>query len=129
MQLRIVTPRRVCLDRPVMRIVAEAPDGSFGMLPRHIDFVTQLIPGLIAYQEAGGTERFAGIDHGTLVKCGEEVLVSARNVILGDDLLDIQRRVQEEFRVGDESERATRAAFARLEAQLVRRFLTLEEPA
>jgi F-type H+-transporting ATPase subunit epsilon len=33
MRLEVITPMAVCVDRPVRRIVAEAPDGHFGMLP------------------------------------------------------------------------------------------------
>lgn len=33
MQLRIVTPTTIALDGEVLRIVAEAPNGAFGLLP------------------------------------------------------------------------------------------------
>ena len=46
MSLKIVLPTRVLLDVKIRKIVAEAVDGAFGVLPRHIDFVAALRPGL-----------------------------------------------------------------------------------
>ena len=129
MRLKIVTPDRIAMDEPVNRIVAEGPDGAFGMLPRHVDFVTQLVPGILVYEDHGGGERYAGINSGTLVKCGAQVLVSARNAVLSDDLEQLRRRVSAEFRQVEESERAARAALARLEAHMVRRFRELDQRA
>lgn len=127
MRLKVITPNRIVLDEPVQRIVAEGPDGAFGMLPRHIDFVTQLVPGIVVYDN--GREHYAGINSGTLVKCGEDVLVSTRNAVLSDDLETLRRRVDREFRQLDQTERAARAALVRLEAQMVRRLRELDQPA
>lgn len=127
MRLRLITPRRICVDRLVNRIVAESPEGSFGLLPQHIDFVSQLVAGLLIFEDESGRERYAGIDAGTLVKCGDDVLVSTHNAILGDDLGSLQQRVQEDFRTMDDNERTARSAMARLEAQMVRRFMELDE--
>lgn len=127
MQLRIVTPIRVALDMPVAKLTAEAPNGAFGLLPRHVDFVSQLVTGILAYTPEGGPERFAALNGGTLVKCGDAVTVSTRNAILGDDLNTLQQKVREEFREITEHEREARAALARLEAGMVRRFIELEE--
>ncbi len=129
MRLKIIMPSRVCLDIPVRRVVAEAPDGSFGMLPRHIDYVSQLAPGIVVFEDQDGQERYAAINSGTLVKCGDDVLVSTRNAILGDDLEGLQQRVGLEFRAIGETERTARSALARLEAEIVRRFQNLEHPA
>ena len=126
MRLRIVTPREIRLDVAVRRIVAEAPDGAFGMLPNHIDYVSQLAAGLIVYEDTDGRERYVGLTQGTLVKQGEEVLVSTRNAILGDDPAAVRARVAEEFRRIEETERAERAALARLELELVRQFRELD---
>ena len=129
MRLKIVTPRQILLDTEVNRLVAEAPEGSFGMLPNHIDFVSQLVPGILTYETTNGEEHYAGVQSGTLVKCAEEVLVSTRNAILGTDLESLQHRVKEDVRKLDETERAARSALARLEAQMVRRFLDMEQSA
>jgi F-type H+-transporting ATPase subunit epsilon len=115
----------VCVDRPVRRIVAEAPDGFFGMLPRHVDVVAELVPGILLYETADGAERFVAVNAGTLVKCGDDVRVAVRGAIDGDDLTALRARVEADFRGRDEAERDARAALARLEAGMVRRFRDL----
>ena len=130
MRLEVITPETVCLDREVRRIVAEAPDGYFGMLPNHGDFLTELVPGILIYEPAGGgdagEDRFVAVQSGTLVKCGAHVRVAVRSAIEGDDLAWLRERVETEFRQHDEDERAARAALARLEASMIRRFRDLE---
>lgn len=127
MQLEIVTPTRVALDMQVTKINTEAPNGAFGLLPRHVDFISQLVTGILSFTPEDGPERFAALNGGTLVKCGDKVTVSTRNAILGDDLEALQTRVREEFRQITEHEREARAALARLEAGMVRRFMELGE--
>lgn len=128
MRLRIVTPGERLLDANVEKVIAEAPNGSFALLPRHIDFATALRPGVLIYQSPGGDERFIGHDAGTLVKCGDEVLVAILSAVAGDDLATLQSRVENVFLQLDEQERASRAALARLEAGLIRTFIELEAP-
>jgi F-type H+-transporting ATPase subunit epsilon len=127
MRLELVTPLMRALSLPVRRIVAEAPNGAFGMLPRHADFVSALVPGILVYEPEDGAERYAAVNGGTLVKCADEVLVATRNAILGDDLEHLQARVREEFLQIDETERAARSALARLEAGMIRRFAELTQ--
>jgi len=126
MRLEVITPARDCLDLQVRRIVAEAPDGHFGILPGHGDFVTELVPGILVYEPEEGTERFVAVHSGTLVKCGPHVRVAARSAIEGSDLSWLRERVETEFRQQDDDERAARAALARLEAGMIRRFRDLE---
>ncbi|SDJ38275.1 F0F1 ATP synthase subunit epsilon [Lutimaribacter saemankumensis] len=125
MRLEVITPMAVCVDRPVRRIVAEGPDGCFGLLPGHIDFVSALVPGILLYETEDSAERFVAVNSGTLVKCGAEVRVAVRGAVEGDDLGALRARVEAEFRKHDEEERDARAALARLEAGMVRRFRDL----
>lgn len=128
MRLRVITPARVCVDCRVTRIVAEAPEGFFGMLPHHSDFVTELVPGVLVFEhEDGGADRFVAINSGTLVKCGEDVRVAVRGALEGDDLTLLRDRVETEFRRQDEDERDARAALTRLEATMIRRLRDLEK--
>ncbi len=125
MRLEVITPMAVRVDRPVARIVAESPDGFFGMLPGHIDLVSELVPGILLYETAEGTERFVAVNSGTLVKCGDVVRVAVRGAIEGDDLAELRARVEADFHKRDEDERDARAALARLEASMIRRFRDL----
>ncbi|GIW83181.1 MAG: F0F1 ATP synthase subunit epsilon [Gemmatales bacterium] len=126
-RLKVLLPNEVFLDCPVRKIVAEAANGHFCLLPRHIDFVAALVPGLMAFEDEGGAEVFLAIDEATLVKCGLEVLVSTRAAVRGGDLGQLQSIVEEQFKVLDERERQARSAAARLEAGLVRRFMEFDK--
>ena len=127
MRLEIVTPLQIGLDMPVARIVTEGPDGSFGLLPHHIDFVSPIVPGILVYEDLHGREHYAAVDSGTLVKCGELVRVATRSAILGDDLDTLEVEMKRQFRLENESEREARSALARLEAQMIRHFLDPEK--
>jgi F-type H+-transporting ATPase subunit epsilon len=126
MQLSVLLPERVVLERPARKIVAEGESGSFGLLPRHIDFTESLVPGILSFVDADSDEEvFLAVDEGVLVKCGREVLVSVRNAVLGPELGTLEQTVRERFQRVTEHERAMRSALAKLEADVVRRFLEI----
>jgi len=125
MNLRVLLPFRVFADEAgVARIVAETPGGSFGILPRRLDCVAALVPGILVYETEGGEERYAAVDEGVLVKAGPEVLVSVRRAMAGTDLDRLRRAVEEEYETLDEHERQASSVTAKLEIGLLRRFAT-----
>jgi F-type H+-transporting ATPase subunit epsilon len=126
MKLKLLLPTEVLIDREVTKVIAEAENGFFCLLPRHVDFAAALVPGLLAFVPEEGQEEYAAVDEGILVKCGPEVLVSTQNAVLGPDLGQLRRMVEEQFQLLDERERMTRSALAQLEANFVRRFIDLE---
>jgi F-type H+-transporting ATPase subunit epsilon len=127
MQLKLLLPAEVLVERPVIKVIAEAENGSFCLEPRHVDFVAALVPGLLIFVEPDDTEVVAAVDEGVLVKCGREVLVSTPRAVVGGALEELRRTVEQRFQVMDEHERLARTALARLEAGVVRRFIELEE--
>lgn len=127
MRLRILLPTEVLVDATVIKVIAEAENGSFCLLPRHIDFVAALVPGLLIYSDADDNEGYAAVDSGVLVKCGRDVSVSTFNGVQGPDLGELQALIDERFVDLDEHERKARTALARLEAGTLRRFRDLQE--
>jgi F-type H+-transporting ATPase subunit epsilon len=125
--LKVLLPNEVFLNREVTKVMAEAENGHFCLLPRHVDFVAALVPGLLMFEDADREEHFIAIDEGALVKCGDEILVSTRSAASGGDLGELQNVVDEQFEVLDERERMARSASARLEAGLVRRFMEFDK--
>jgi F-type H+-transporting ATPase subunit epsilon len=91
MRLRVLLPEQILLDTDVQKVTAEAENGSFGLLPRHADFVTALVPGILTFTPADGREEFLAVDEGILVKCGADVRVSTRNAVLGQELGVLKR--------------------------------------
>jgi len=129
MRLKLSLPERLLVDQRSGQLVAEAENGSFGILPRHVDFVAALVPGILSFWDADGRERFVAVDEGVLVKAGDEVLVAVRDAVLGEDLESLRATVRERFIELDEHARAARSALARLEAGVVRRFIELRQEA
>ena len=123
----ILLPAEVFFDREVAKVVAEAENGSFCLLPRHVDFVAALVPGLLRIFAADGTEEFYAVDEGILVKNKDDITVSTRSAVRVPDLGQARRVVEEKFKALDDREKSARTAAARLEADLVRRFMELRK--
>jgi F-type H+-transporting ATPase subunit epsilon len=129
MRLRILLPTAILTDAPAQKVTALGLHGSFSLLPRHVDFLAALVPGLLAYEPPDGPEAFAAVDGGLLVKYGSDVLVSTGRAVVGDDIATLRDTIEEEFLAVDDRERVTRGIMARLEADFIRRFLDLGDRA
>lgn len=127
MNLKILLPTHILLEKAVVKVIAEAQNGSFCIKPRHVDFVSALVPGLLIYFDEMDQEVFVAVDEGILVKCGDEILVSTRHAVVGKNLQSLKKRVASDFRKLDEHERLARTALSRLEAGMVRHFIDLEK--
>jgi len=126
MRLKVLLPTEVLLEGEVNKVVAEAQNGTFCLLPAHIDFVTALVPGLLPFEDPQGREVFLAVDEGVLVKKGQDVTVSTRNAVRGPDLGRLRETVEEQFKVLDDREKTARSAMAKIEAGFVRRFLEIQ---
>ena len=126
MKLKVLLPAEVLIDEEATRISAEAQNGFFCLLPRHIDFVAALVPGLLSFENGEGDEVFLAVDKGVLVKRGQEVMVSTRNAVRAPDLGKLRQTVEQQFKVLGEREKTARSAMAKIEAGFVRRFLEIQ---
>ena len=127
MNLKILLPFQIFAEKTgVLRIVAETREGSFGLLPRRLDCVAALAPGILIYETESDGEMFVAVDEGVLVKTGPDVLVSVRRAIGGTDLGQLRDAVDREFLALDEHERSVRLAVAKLETAFLRRFATFQ---
>ena len=126
MRLKVVLHAKIFIDREVNKVIAEAGNGHFCILPKHIDFVAALVPGILSF-EYDGKEEFLAIDEGILVKCSSDVRISTRRAISSKDLGTLKQTLEEEFRILDDREKKTRTILAKLELDFARRFLKLRE--
>lgn len=127
MKLKVWAPTEVVFDQEVAKIKAEAENGWFGILPRHVDFVTALVPGILCFELAGKQNGYMAVDHGILVKCGPAVYVSTRSAVPSEDLGTLKEAVTKQFRVQHDKEQAARELEAKLEADLVRQLMQMEK--
>ena len=122
MKRKIYLPSKTLLDTEASKIIAESPEGSFCLLPRHIDCVTALVQGIFSYFDQTGREYFLALNGGILTKQKEYVFVVTRHAVAGE-LGNLLKEVDKMVSVIDEREKTARSAVARLEAGFLRRFM------
>lgn len=125
MKLKILLPAKVLLEEEVEKVTAEAENGFFTILPRHVDFVSALVPSIFTFVPSGGSERYLALDEGILVKQGDQLYVSAARAVQGESLEVLQETVESELKVLGENEKKSRAVMSRLEVDTLRRFSRL----
>lgn len=122
MKLKVFLPTEILLDIDVVKVVSEGPSGSFAILPRHLDIATALVPGIMAYFPSQNQELLMAVNGGILVKQGEILSLATRMAVKGE-LGSLMSTVETFISEVDEKERKARTAVARMEADLVRRFV------
>jgi F-type H+-transporting ATPase subunit epsilon len=126
MKLKVLTPVETVCHESVLGMVAEGEDGSFCLKPRHVDFVSALVPGLLAFIRADdGREEFLAVDRGILMKEGSDVFVSVRQAVRGAAVEELVEVVHTRFLTLDDQEKVVRTAMAKLESDFLRRFMEL----
>jgi F-type H+-transporting ATPase subunit epsilon len=126
MNLKILLPAEIFLNEEVTKVVAEAENGFFCLMSQHVDFTASLVPGIFSYSTDSGEEAYLAVDIGTLVKKGSDILVSTRNAFRSPELGHLKEVVVAQFREIDEREKRARTAAAKLEVDLLRRFMELK---
>ena len=125
--LKILLPFQVFAEKTgVSRIVAETGAGSFGILPRRLDCVAALVPGILTFESETEGEVYTAVDEGVLIKTGPDVFVSVRNAIAGTDLGRLRDAVVKEFLNRDERERKVRSVLAKMESGFIRRLVDIQ---
>lgn len=125
MRLRIITPLAVVIEEEgVLALGAEDASGSFGILPRHADFLTSLTISVVGWKRADATRRFCAVRYGVLtVTGGQEISIATREAILGDDLATLDRTVLARFRADIEAERTEHVESTRLQLNAIRQIM------
>ncbi|MEZ6044009.1 MAG: F0F1 ATP synthase subunit epsilon [Planctomycetaceae bacterium] len=123
MNLKILLPTEILIAQPVSKIIAEAENGSFCLLPKHVDFVSALVPGILTFVDERHCDNYLGVGGGILTKTGSDVRISTIYAVRGDDLGTLRQKVIEHFETMHERERLVRTAMATLEADILRHFV------
>ena len=126
MDLRVLLPEKTYWQGKVKKIVGEDIDGFFCLLPRHIDFVTIMTPGIFFALTEKEEDIYLAINEGILIKANDQVTLSTRGAIKGDNLGILRKEVERNFIKINEQEKGVRNALQKLEADFIRRFLDLE---
>ena len=130
MRLRITTPLAIVVDEDAVQIVtAEDPSGSFGIQPHHADFLTSLTVGVVSWKDSAGARHYCAVHGGVLtVMGGQEVAVTTREAIPGDDLATLDQAIIDRFGADDAAERASRIDSTKLQLQAIRSMVRHLQP-
>jgi F-type H+-transporting ATPase subunit epsilon len=126
MTVRVLLPHReLAMHDDVIRLVADTTAGSHGLLPRRLDVIMVLRPGILTIDTESTGVQYVAVDAGTLVKVGAEVLVSVRRAREGSDLAALRDAVRAEYLAESTEEHDLRAVMSKLETGLLKRFADL----
>ncbi len=125
MQIKLVLPYRTLLDQPVDKITAPGTKGTFQILPKHVDVVWSLQPGILTLTTNNKDAYFA-IQQGTLVKEGDEVSISTFQAVKGETLEKLHQSLMESYQKQDEREKKANEVLIKLETDTIRRFMEIE---
>mgnify|MGYP001611502697 FL=1 len=125
-RLRLVTPGRLLLDEEVDEVTAPGALGEFGVLPKHISFLTLLEVGEMSYKQGG--ERHHLALSGGYAEVLDEVMTVLAGAAEYSDEIDIERaraaRERAEKRMAELSQEDKE--FAASEAALRRALVRLQ---
>jgi F-type H+-transporting ATPase subunit epsilon len=127
MNLKVMLPTGIFLDTPVRSLTAEGVNGAFGLLPRHVDFVTALTSGILSFDDQDGQEHHLAVMEGVLVKKQDRVWVSTHRAVQHTDLSVLHQTLEKEFVRQKEKEELWQTSAARIEAGFIRRFVEFNE--
>lgn len=127
MKLQVVLPTRIFLQREnLSHMSIDTPAGNLGFLPRRLDCVVPISPGILACRRADtATEEFIAVDTGILIKTGSQVFVSVHHAVTSTNLAELEQIIHAEFEQLSEQEKLVRSISAGIETKLVRRFIEL----
>lgn len=126
MNLKLSLPEVLLLDvNNVTQVIVETIHGSMGVLPRRLDGVAVLVPGILVYDLDAGGRQYVAVDEGMLVKMDETVLISVHNALAGEDLDHLQAALLSMQTQRDTEDRDARVEMARVESGLLRRLVSL----
>jgi F-type H+-transporting ATPase subunit epsilon len=125
MRVRIIIPHRTIFDDEADKVTAPGKEGSFQILPKHVDAASSLTAGILTIFQ-GKEETYFAVNQGVLVKEGSTVSISCLQAMKGDSLETLNRTVSESFRKLDEEERRLRDILVKLEVDTLMRFMDID---
>ena len=127
MTLQVFVPSETHGFYDLEAVDVESDIGRLTLLPHHVDCAAALHAGLVRIRAAGGEEHYLGTDGGTLVKMGDQVMVSTPRAVVGRALGEIHEELAERRRRRMKREKEAQKALARLEVELARSVFERED--
>jgi F-type H+-transporting ATPase subunit epsilon len=130
MRLRIITPLSVVIDEDgVLALRADDATGSFGILPRHADFLTSLAICVVSWESSNGMRHYCAVRRGVLsVDGGHDIAIATREAVPGDNLVTLDQTVLARFRADIETQRTEHVESTRLQLHAIRQIMSHLRP-
>jgi len=125
LRIKLTLPYETIIEKEVDKITAPGVEGSFQILPKHIDVVWTLQPGILILS-IDDEDEYIAIDKGVLVKEDDIVYVSSFKAIEGDSLETLNKALSENFKTLDEREKKAQKVLVKLETDTMQRFMEIE---
>ncbi len=111
----------------VVSFVAKDQSGSFGIMPGHERMMTSLQTGLARFRMADQSWRFLALPGGLLYFVGNELYISMRRYLLGEDLKKISLALESELVAEEEKLHSVRESLVRLEEEMLKRMWNMQK--
>ena len=95
LNLKVYVPDRLFLEETILKVKLIGKEGSFTILPKHLDYISSFNDGVLMYLDLENNKRYLAINQGILVKVGREVKLSLFHAIEGSDLNKLKENVKE----------------------------------
>ena len=128
-RLLVVTPDDVVVDRHVVSVRFQQPDGWQGILARHAPYITQLVNGVMMYRLPEEDEpRYLALYGGTLEVQEDMIVVLTSAAEHGDDLVVLAQSILERQAEADALALEAHIEFTKVRTALVRALTNLPPP-
>src|SRR6476661_97307 len=122
--LEIVTPTGTVYSEPVYMVTLPVNEGQIGVYPHHVPVITQIVPGEIIVEYAGG-QRFLAVGEGVVEITADRVAI-VTDMAVAAESIDEARAEEARARaaarlrekISDEEVASVNASLARSLAQL-----------
>ena len=123
---RIITPQAVESVKDISFFRAEDPSGSFGILPRHTEFITALEPST-AIAVIRGKEHYYAFNGGILSFKNNFLTVTAKEFVQSDKLDELAEKIKRSFREKEEKERRFSENIENLQQTFIKKLMEMEK--
>lgn len=127
LELEILVPDGVVLQKQVAAVLATDASGRFGLLSDHETFVTLLSPCVLFHRDERGKESYVAVDGGTLLLEGGHVSVVTREAVVSERLENVADAAAAMLAARRSQERSAQTEFAELQISLLRELRKAEK--
>jgi len=122
---RIITPQAVEIVENISFFRAEDRSGSFGILPRHIEFLTTLEPS-IAIAVIEDKEYYYAFNGGVLSFKNNMLTITAKEFVQSDKVSKLLEMIKQSFKEQEEKERLFSDNIENLQKAFIKKLIEME---